>query len=148
VRLSRRGRATLVFDQAEVLQAREQLGDLAGIGDPGRLRNLTVARAPPPPTERRYREQHLHRAIGETHVELTQRIAAVRRERLAAGRGPRGLSYGGGISEIAPKYLGAGLVAGSTSITLTGLTNGIFYKIGVASTDGTGNVVGSYDNIP
>jgi hypothetical protein len=48
---------------------------------------------------------------------------------------------GGGISEVSPTYL-AGEVDSNTatSIQLTGLTNGVKYKVAVASLDGSGNV--------
>jgi MYXO-CTERM domain-containing protein len=48
---------------------------------------------------------------------------------------------GGGISEINPKYKGGELDSNSaTSLTLTGLTNGLNYVVGVSTIDGSGNV--------
>jgi hypothetical protein len=48
---------------------------------------------------------------------------------------------GGGISEINPKYKGGELDSNSaTSLTLTGLTNYLYYKVGVSTIDGSGNV--------
>lgn len=48
---------------------------------------------------------------------------------------------GGGTSNINPTYL-AGEVdsSGATSLQLVGLTNGVKYKVGVASLDSSGNV--------
>jgi hypothetical protein len=48
---------------------------------------------------------------------------------------------GGGISEIPPRYK-AGEIDSvtATSLTLTGLTNGTVYHVGVTSIDGSGNV--------
>src|ERR1700686_2247573 len=62
----------LVVDQAQVLQAREQLRDLPLVRDPRRRGHPAVAR----PRVLRDRDQHPHRAVGQAHIQTIERVAA------------------------------------------------------------------------